>query len=368
VTEPFAFADDLGPEKVIEIYDPGVGLKAVLVVDNVAIGPSIGGVRMAQDVTVSECFRLARAMTLKNAMAGLEHGGGKSVIVADPAMDGSAKERLVRSFAYAVKDVLDYIPGPDMGTNERAMAWVKDVIGRAAGLPREIGGIPLDEIGATGLGVASAADVAQGFCDVVVAEARVVVQGFGSVGMHAARFLAQKGARLVGVSDSRGARAAAEGFDVDALMAFKLEGNSVADFPVGERIDRDAVVDVDCEIWIPAARPDVVRLDNVDRLNARLVVQGANIPVTPDAERSLAHRGVLVIPDFVANAGGVICAAVEYHGGDEAQALATIDEKIRANVREVLETARTRDALPRQVASEIAVDRVRRAMASRRTY
>ena len=123
-------------------------------------------------------------------------------------MTANAKEVLVRSFAYAIKDVHDYIPGPDMGTNEAAMAQVKDITGRAAGLPREIGGIPLDEIGATGFGLGVALEVAQSYSDLTIEGARVVVQGFGSVGQHAARFLAAKGARLVGVSDSHGARVA----------------------------------------------------------------------------------------------------------------------------------------------------------------
>ena len=141
--ERFRFTDDLGPEKVIQIYDPACGLKADLVVDNVAAGPAIGGVRLAPDVTTEECFRLARAMTFKNAMAGLAHGGGKSVIVGDPRMPAEEKACLVRSFAHAIRKIDDYIPGPDMGTNESSMAQIKDLTGRAVGLPREVGGIPV---------------------------------------------------------------------------------------------------------------------------------------------------------------------------------------------------------------------------------
>ena len=147
----FATADDLGPEKIVHIHVPGIGLQAILVIDNVACGPAIGGVRMAPDVSVGECRRLARAMTFKNAAAGLPHGGGKSVIVADPRCDIEQKERLIRGFAQAIGPLDDYIVGPDMGTDETCMAWIRDEIGRSVGLPREIGGIPLDEIGATGL-------------------------------------------------------------------------------------------------------------------------------------------------------------------------------------------------------------------------
>ena len=162
----FRFSDDLGPDKIIHFTKPSVGLKGILVVDNVAAGPAIGGTRMASDVSVEECFRLARAMTFKNAAAGLPHGGAKSVIFADPAMPVEEKEQMIRAFACAIRDITDYIPGPDMGTDETAMAWVRDEIGRSVGLPREVGGIPLDEIGATGFGLAVAAEVAQDFCDV----------------------------------------------------------------------------------------------------------------------------------------------------------------------------------------------------------
>jgi glutamate dehydrogenase/leucine dehydrogenase len=358
----FAFADHLGPDKIIHIYDPDSGLKAILVVDNVAAGPAIGGVRMAADATLEECVRLARAMTLKNAMAGLAHGGGKAVIIADSAQSPADKARLVRRFGFAIRQISDYIPGPDMGTNEACMAHMRDVMGRAGGLPRELGGIPLDEIGATGFGLAVALEAAQDFTDFDLRKARIVVQGFGSVGQHAARFLAERGARLVGVSDSRGARTCAGGFDLQALLAFKQAGNSVAEFPAGEAVDNASLISVPCEVWIPAARPDVIHADNAAQLNARVLAQGANIPATAEAERILAERGVLVIPDFVANAGGVICAAVEYHNGTESQAMQTIAEKIRANVRAVLQRSLEQDELPRQAALAEAEERVQTAM------
>ena len=126
--------DELGPKRVIHVYEPSLSLNGILVVDNVAAGPSIGGLRMATDVTLSECFRLARAMTLKNAAAGLPHGGGKSVLRADPTSPRAEKEALIRAFAGALRDVEDYIFGPDMGTDEQCMAWVKDEIGRSVGL------------------------------------------------------------------------------------------------------------------------------------------------------------------------------------------------------------------------------------------
>ena len=202
--EVFGFADDLGPLKAIHVHEPSVGLKAVLVVDNVARGPSIGGVRMAEDVSTEECFRLARAMTLKNAAAGLPHGGGKAVLYGDPRMPKERKEVLIRALACSLREVEQYIFAPDMGTDEECMAWVKDEIGRVVGLPRELGGIPLDEIGATGWGLSHAVDVALEYCAFSLEGARLVVQGFGAVGKHAARFLTAQGAVLVGVADSRG--------------------------------------------------------------------------------------------------------------------------------------------------------------------
>lgn len=364
--EGFRFADDLGPDKIVEIYQPVVGLKAVVVIDNVACGPAIGGVRMAPDVSHEECFRLARAMTFKNAAAGLAHGGGKSVIFADPHGSPAAKERLIRAFACAIADLTDYIPGPDMGTDERAMAWVQDEIGRSVGRPPELGGIPLDEIGATGFGLSAATEVAAEFCKLDLAGARLAVQGFGSVGRHTARFLSQKGVVLVAVSDSRGSLSSPDGLDVERLIALKAEGRSVLDHDRGDKADGEALIDADCDIWVPAARPDVLRADNVARLKARLVVQGANIPATAEAEAILHRRGILSVPDFIANAGGVICAAVEYHGGTQAGALQSIDEKIRANTRACLAASRGSGQLPREAARQLAERRVRSAMACRR--
>jgi glutamate dehydrogenase (NAD(P)+) len=358
--------DDLGPDKVVLIRQARVGLEAVVVVDNVACGPAIGGVRMARDVTLEEVSRLARAMTMKNAAAGLPHGGGKSGIVADPGGAPADKGRLIRAFARAIRSLTEYIPGPDMGTDEACMAWVKDEIDRAVGLPRVLGGIPLDEIGATGLGVAIAAEVAAPEAGISLEGARVAVEGFGAVGQHAARFLAARGARLVAASDSRGAIHDPAGLAVDALAAHKRAGRPLADFAAGRAIARDALIGVPCDVWIPAARPDTLTADNVGRLQARLVIQGANIPATDAAERWMHAHHILSIPDFIANAGGVICAAIEYHGGTQAQAFAAIEERIRANTHEALERARADRGLPREAATRMAAARVREAMRYRR--
>jgi glutamate dehydrogenase (NAD(P)+) len=366
MADPARDADDLGPAKIIQVREPAIGLQGVVVVDNIARGPSIGGLRMAPDVTAEECARLARAMTLKNSCAGLAHGGGKSVLVGDPRMPRARKETLIRAFAWALRNEADYIFGPDMGTDEACMGWVKDEIGRAVGLPAELGGIPLDELGATGWGLAHCAEVAAPSCGLKLDGARVAVQGFGAVGRHAARFLADRGARLVAASDTRGAIAARAGIDPARLAEIKRRGGSVLDYPGAERLSPEALLEVDCDIWIPAARPDVLREDNAGRLRARLVLQGANIPFTPGAERLLAARGVLVVPDFVANAGGVICAAMEYHGATRGAAFDAIAEKIRANTAAVLERAAAGRMLPREAAEALALDGVRKAMRLRR--
>ncbi|MGE5240950.1 MAG: Glu/Leu/Phe/Val family dehydrogenase [Bacteroidota bacterium] len=362
----FAFADGLGPAKVIHVHDPTIGLRGVLVIDNVATGPSIGGLRMAPDVSVQECARLARAMTLKNAAAGLPHGGGKSVLYGDPRMPAADKERLLRAFAFALRHEDAYIFGPDMGTDETCMAWIKDEIGRSVGLPREIGGIPLDEIGATGWGLRHVTEVALRYRDFAIQGARVAVQGFGAVGKHAARFLAAEGAMLVAAADSAGTIHNPQGLDVERLIRLKESGRAVRDYPDGQKLERDAVIDVECDIWIPAARPDVIREDNVDRLKTRLVIEGANIPFTLGAEKRLHDKGVLVVPDFIANAGGVICAAVEYRGATQTEAFQVIAEKLRANTEQVLEEVQRTKCLPREAAMNLAVARVRKAMNYRR--
>lgn len=364
----FALVDNLGPNKIVHISHPGIGLRAIVVVDNVACGPAIGGIRMAPDVNTEEAVLLARAMTLKCAAAGLAHGGGKAVIVGDPRIPLADKEQLIRAFAKAIGDIVDYIPGPDMGTDEQCMAWVKDEIGRAVGLPRVLGGIPLDEIGATGLGLAAAVEAAKEDAGFDLRGARVVIQGFGAVGKHAARYLVERGAILVAASDMQGTLLDRGGLDVMQLIALKGQGRSLSDHTHGDRLSPDAVIDIECDIWIPAARPNVIRADNVGRLKTRLVAQGANIPFTAEAEQYLHERHVLVLPDFIANAGGVICASVEFAGGTESAALASIVDTISRNIRVVLAEAKRTHLPPRNAALEMARDRVTHAMKLRRWH
>jgi glutamate dehydrogenase/leucine dehydrogenase len=157
-----------------------------------------------------------------------------------------------------------------------------------------------------------------------------------------------------------------DGLPVSELVALKDSGGSLHDFPRGLKHEADAIIDVPCDIWIPAARPDVVRADNVARLKTRLVAQGANIPLAPEAEQTLHDKGVIVVPDFIANAGGVICASIEYRGGTQRAAFDYIDEKIRSNTRVVLDESRRTGVTPRIAAEKLAKERVKAATATRR--
>ncbi|RKX43708.1 MAG: Glu/Leu/Phe/Val dehydrogenase, partial [Verrucomicrobia bacterium] len=246
------------------------------------------------------------------------------------------------------------------------MAWIRDENGRSVGLPRELGGIPLDEIGATAWGLIQAVNVALSYLDFELEGARVVIQGFGSVGKHSARFLHEQGATIVAVNDSRGTIYNADGLDIDALFELKQAGKSVIDYSGGKSLEQDAIIDIECDIWIPAARPDIINEHNVDRLSAKLIVQGANIAITEGAEKQLYEKGVLCVPDFIANAGGVICAAMEYQGSTQKTAMATIAEKIAINTKTVLDISKAENIQPREAAIQMASERVKKAMSLRR--
>lgn len=366
MADPFSFADSLGPKKIIHVHNPLEGLRGILVIDNTAIGPSIGGLRMAVDVSLEECVRLARAMTLKNAAAGLSHGGGKSVLFADPSMPAAQKQRLIRCMAATLREETDYIFGPDMGTNETCMAWVKDEIGRAVGLPSALGGIPLDEIGATGFGIMHACEAALASQSLALQGARIAIQGFGAVGKHAARFLSEKGALITAVSDTKGTALNPAGLDIAALCALKAAGKSVVDLAGAALKEPNSIVGADCDILIPAARPDVIREENAESVRAKFVVCGANIPMTAGAEKRLHEKGILVVPDFIANAGGVICAAMEYAGSTKTAVFDAITEKVQANTEEVIQSALRDRILPGQAALNLAMQRLQHAMSLRR--
>ena len=358
--------DDLGPA-LVAFLRPCAGVEAFVVIDNVSLGPAIGGVRMRPEVTVGEVARLARAMTIKNALAGLPHGGAKAGIVS-AALAGDDHERVIRAFACAMRQLTDYIPGPDMGTTETSMAYVHDEIGRAIGLPSVLGGIPLDELGATGFGLAVCADVLAEAGLIGLDGARVIIQGMGAVGWHTAHFLADRGAVIIAVSDIQGATWNPAGLDVAALGVHKRAAGSVAGFPGGTAIPRDDILGFDCDLLVPAAQPDVVTADNAAKISARVILEGANIPVTTQAEERLAERGVLCVPDVIANAGGVICGAAEYRGAGHTEAFAEIEEKIRDTTAELIDRTRRQNLTPRAAAVQMAEERLHAAGALHRTF
>ncbi|KAF0144311.1 MAG: glutamate dehydrogenase (NAD(P)+) [Nitrospirae bacterium] len=352
--------DELGPHKIIHLYSPKIGLKAIVVIDNTALGPSIGGVRVSPSITALEVARLARTMTLKNSIAGLPHGGGKAGIIADSK--DPKKELYFREFANQIKDLHEYIPGPDMGSDEQAMGWVFEEIKRAVGLPEKMGGLPLDKLGATGFGVAECAEISCPFARIELNGSRVAIQGFGSVGKAAAKFLSGKGAIIVAASDTKGTIHNPNGLDVKALIDTKDSTGSVIYHKKGNNRKPEEIFSVDCEILIPAATPDVIHKDNVSAIKAKMILQAANIPATKEAEEILHKRGIIAVPDFIANAGGVIMAAMEYAKKTEKEAFEAISQRIKTNTKLILEKAKKENRLPRQVAEAIAKERVLKAM------
>ena len=354
------FVDEFGPEQIIHIFDPKTQLRAIVVIDNLALGPAIGGTRMAPDVSTREVFRLARAMTLKNAVNDLKHGGAKSAIIANSR--SPEKETLVRAFARTIRDIKGYIPGPDLGTDEQSMAWVHEEIGRAVGLPRSLGGLPLDKLGMTGFGVAVAADVASEEIGLPLKNARVVIQGFGNVGKGTAKFLLERDVKVIAVNDSQGTLYDSSGIDIPALIQFVEKGGKVADSRLGEARERDALLSLETDLFIPAARPDVFTELNQHLLKTQLVLEGANIPITREAAAKLHARGVWIVPDIIANSGGVICAATEYQGKTAEDAFACIRETIGRNTKEVIRRVREEETVPHQAALNMAREPIDAAM------
>jgi len=357
------FIDDLGPEKVIHIYEPKSKLRAIVVIDNISLGPAIGGCRMAADVTTAEVFRLARAMTLKNALSSLPHGGAKSAILADPGVEN--KEALIREFAQTIKTLTDYIPGPDMGTDEGSMAFILDEIGRAVGLPKVLGGIPLDTLGMTGYGVSVAGEIAAGEISLPLKGARLVVQGFGNVGKAAAKYLDRQGVKLIATCDSKGGLHNPEGIDVAALIKAKESGVAVSASGLGKAVTLEEMLKIESDIFVPAARPDVFNEANQEQLKTKLVLEGANIPITHPAAKKMHERGILIVPDVIANCGGVITAALEYQHQSEQDAFDRVKSTVTDNTHELLRRIIGEGLPPHDIALKMARERIAKAMTYR---
>ena len=375
-----ALEDKWGPEKVIRVYDPDIGMEGILCIDNTALGPGKGGMRIRAGVTPTEVFNLARTMTWKCALADLPFGGAKGGINADPyTID---KIKYMKSYARAISVFCpnQWVSAPDMNVGEREIeAFVEEIgdLKAATGKPEKLGGIP-HELGTTGFGIGVSIETTLEVLSQVVPiqdslqGLKVAIQGFGNVGSELAKYLANNGAKVVGLSDFWGAVYNPEGIDMAKALKHAYatdETHSLKYCKGSSEIPRDDLLYVDCDILVPAAVSKVINANNADLIKAKLVVEAANIPTTPEAEESLFKRGVLVMPDMLVNAGGVIGSYVEYLGKSADDAFAMIDSKIRKNTIEVLKTAINSETitLPRTVAMKIAMDRVSKAMRQRRS-
>ncbi len=359
--------DEWGPEKVVKVYDPKTGMMGFSVIDNTALGPAKGGIRLESDVTLEEVARLARAMTWKCALADLPFGGGKSGIIADPKAVN--KHKVVAAFSRALKQEVpdQYIAAPDMNMGEDEMktfAKANGSLEACTGKPIDMGGLP-HELGSTGFGVFHSILVALRYLNMPVAGATVAIEGFGNVGQFTAKFLSEKGVKIVAVSDSKGGIYNPKGLDVPKLIHVKNEVGTVGDYEDAQKIRQSELFELDVCVLVPGARPDVITGKNVNNIKAKIVAEAANIPMTKDIERVLHDRHVLVIPDIVCNAGGVISSYVEHIGGDNDKAFKMIQEKITRNCRIMLKIAKEKGVMPRDAGLIIAQDRVKSAMDAR---
>jgi len=331
-SERFPSSDENKPEQTIRLSDPETGQTwGFVVIDNTIRGPALGGIRMASDLTLLEVSRLARAMTLKNSAACLPLGGGKSGLTVDPYFfqsHPSLKRKLIRLFADALFKINRYISAPDMGTNEIDVQQIYEIFSDnlgtfhhmrgGAGRPPEKGGIPIDDWGLTAHGLFTAAvameNLEGGF---PIKNARVVIQGYGNVGSWTATKLHHAGAVIVGASDIHCALWDPKGLNIEELNRVRKNPTGLKEYSgsVDKRFEPDKLdwlLEAPCEILVPAARPDCINAKNADRIDCRMILQGANTPSNKMTEYYLQNRrNILSLSDFIVNVGGVIGCAVE---------------------------------------------------------
>jgi glutamate dehydrogenase (NAD(P)+) len=363
--------DEWGPEKVVCVSDRRTGMKGVLVIDNTARGMGKGGTRMSPSVTVAEIARLARVMTWKWAGVDLFFGGAKAGIVFDPSSPD--KEAALRAFARKLSNEVprEYVLGLDMGLTERDAAIVQDELsdrGAMMGAPAQLGGLPYDELGVTGFGVAEVADELMAQRHSTLAGKRVAIQGFGAVGAAAARRFAELGAVVVAVSSVHGALVDPNGLDVARLLDLRASFGDLAVKEYGPVQALGAELRASCDVLVPAAMQDVIDADLAGELDATLVVEGANLPTSVAAQEVLAARGITVVPDFIANAGGVVAAAFGMDARyspfpvNPETVLDAVSSKLRANAAHIVVEARNRGTTTHVAARELAQERVLAAM------
>lgn len=341
-------------------------------------GPFKGGIRYHPIVNQEEVIALAEAMTWKTALAGIPFGGAKGGINCDPSkMSRWELERLTRRFTSRIHLVIGPyrdIPGPDVNTNPQVMAWIMDEYGLrygfspacVTGKPLELGGSRGRET-ATGRGLLFIARQAASDFGLELKGARVAIQGFGNVGSNAARFLAEEGCRIVGVSDVRGGIYNERGLEIEDLLEHVRKTGSVAGFPHADAMPGEQLFELDCEILIPAALECAITEQNAPLIKARMIIEGANLPTTPGADRILNERRVLVVPDILANAGGVIVSYFEWTQNlqqfywEEEEVITRLEQVMTRAYRKVVSFARQRQVPLRQAAYMLAIESVAQA-------
>ncbi len=366
--------DEFGPEYIVEIYVPRVGTSGFLVIDNTTLGPGKGGIRMTPNVTAEEIWRLARTMTWKNALIDIPFGGAKAGIVVPKDISREEKKNFVQSFALALKPFVPsrYIAGPDVNSGEEEMLWFAEAVGdwrAATGKPssfctflngKNACGLP-HELGSTGFGVAQAAKVAADVAGINIKGASVAIEGFGNVGTFAFKYLAEMGAKIVAVSDSKGNIWLQDGLDYETAVKTKREKKSVIHYKGAHKLSADDFWSLPVDIFVTAALTDAINEKNKDLIRAKIIVEGSNIPMRENIEDELWRRGIKIVPDFVANSGGVISSYAEYAGMSAEQMFKLVEEKVIAATNAVLAEAKKSQRNPRFVALAMAKEKVLRA-------
>ena len=356
------------------------------VTHNVARGPSKGGIRYHPDVTLDEVKALAMWMTWKCALSGIPFGGAKGGVVCNPKrMSEGELQRMTRRYTSEIINEIGPekdIPAPDVGTDGRVMAWIFDtysmnkghsVLGVVTGKPLTIGG-SLGRQEATARGALYCVREAIRKKQISLQGATIAVQGFGNVGSYLSKFLAEDGAKVIAVSDSNSGLHNPNGIDVQAALAHKRETGALAGFRGAEAISNDDLLLLECDVLAPCALEQVITSENADRVKAKIVVEGANGPVTPGGDDILEDRGVLVLPDILANAGGVIVSYFEWVQGlqeyfwKEAEVNAKLNDIVTRAFNETWATQQARGVSMRIAAYGLAVQRVAEATTTRGIY
>ncbi|HEX5068860.1 MAG TPA: Glu/Leu/Phe/Val dehydrogenase [Vicinamibacterales bacterium] len=343
---------------------------------NITLGPAKGGIRYHPDVTLDEVKALAAWMTWKCAVAGVPFGGGKGGVICDPTkMSRRELEALTRRYVAEIMDAIGPdkdVPAPDVNTNEQVMAWVMDTysmhVGHTenavvTGKPIAMGG-SLGRREATGRGVMITTREAARHVGLHIKGATVAVQGFGNVGSVSADLLSQIGAKIVAVTDWKGGVYDAGGLHVPSLIDWVREHRTVAGFPKADPLDASKIFELDVDVLIPAALEKQITAENASRVKAKIVAEGANGPTTPEAHKHLYERGVFVIPDILANAGGVTTSYFEWvqnrHGyfWEESEVNERLERKMVEAFNTVLETSLRYKTDMRTAAYVVAINRV----------